>query len=187
MQHSLFWIIASLMEQGGYRKDQISNKNKHIIICWLFTAFLFRNLYTNDLYSNLTKKPVVKNLPNSFKELIANSSFPTLSIQGDESSYLIGLYISGESSIEQKTHFRTIFLWLNKTVHWLNYESESNSLIKFVDGQPGADTYRGLMWEYHQDVGVFPTWDRFTLLYEVNSVKDKSAAYLKPFFKHMEE
>jgi len=26
MQHALFWIIASIMEQGDYRKDQISNK-----------------------------------------------------------------------------------------------------------------------------------------------------------------
>jgi len=79
MKDALFWIFASTLEQGEFRKGQISNKNKHLIISWLFTAFLFRNLYTTDLYSNLTKKPVAKNLPRSFKELVLNYNFPTLS------------------------------------------------------------------------------------------------------------
>jgi len=35
-----------------------------------------------------------------------------------------------------------------------------------------------------QDVGVFPTWDRFALLYEVHSIwAVTSAVYLKPFFQ----
>jgi len=182
MQHALFWIIASIMEQGEYRSEQINNKNKHVIICWLFTAFLFCNLYTTDLYSNLTKKSIAKDLPKSFNELISNNNFPMLSTV-THYSYVKDFVGYDKNLAQRDDYFGTIFRWLHKTSYWFGPGIESNSMIKFIDGDPGVETVQGMEWKNSHVVGVFPFWDRFGLFYEVNNKEDLSAAYFKPFFQ----
>jgi len=79
MQHGMFWIVTLIMEKRNYSSDQITSKNKPLIISWLLAAFLFRNFYTSDLYSYMTKQPKAMNLPKSFKQIILNHTLPIIS------------------------------------------------------------------------------------------------------------
>jgi len=115
ISHALFWIIVSVLEQGEYRREHVINKNKHLIISWLFVAFLFRNFYTSDLYSNLTKKPRAQNLPKSFKELILNHSLPILSIAGHR-PYLVRALPYDETRNDYPFN---IYRRLNVVAYWL--------------------------------------------------------------------
>jgi len=183
MQHALFWIIASIVEQGSYRKDYVSNRNKHIIISWLFTALLFRNLYTTDLYSNLTRKPIAKDLPKCFKELVLNYTFPTLSFRIVTYYYVNKLTNNRKNFVGKEDYFRTIFHRFNKRAYWLEDIRKPNNLVKFITGQRGIKANKGMMDGRPYYTDVFPTWDRFALLYEVKNDMPMSAPYMKPFFQ----
>jgi len=177
---ALFWLAASLLDQGECRREHVISKNKHLIISWLFVAFLLRNLYTSDLYSMLTKNPMAQHLPKSFKELILNHSLPLLSTT-EHRSYLLSVTHSDVArndypfAIYQRLRDAAYYLW-RKVV-------KPNELIEMLSEQKTIEIVKGMLLETIKNFGDFKDWERFGFLHEANHPYGESAAYLKPIIQ----
>ncbi|CAL8098499.1 unnamed protein product [Orchesella dallaii] len=84
--HTWFLTVATLVEQGEYRRGLLNWKNGYLIIGWGFASIFFGFLYTSSMYTYLTMEPYPKNLPNSSDDLIFRNP-ANLQIFGDTNGH----------------------------------------------------------------------------------------------------
>ncbi|CAL8141801.1 unnamed protein product [Orchesella dallaii] len=82
IKESTFWVVTTIFEPGDLLSDHVNSKNAHIILGWIFTTILVRNIYQIRMFAVLTAGPVPKDMPpTSFQDLIQNN---TMTIVGEQ-------------------------------------------------------------------------------------------------------
>ncbi|CAL8098150.1 unnamed protein product [Orchesella dallaii] len=103
--YAFFSIVASLLEQDFKIGKLLGFKKCFLVIIWLFTCVLVRNVYTSTMYTFLTT-PTLQ-IPSSLEEIYNDTSVPLLFDDGSLA------YVTIEKEIENHTT-TTIYPFLKR-------------------------------------------------------------------------
>ncbi|CAL8121258.1 unnamed protein product [Orchesella dallaii] len=176
-----FWLLSAFLEKSENVKDALGFKTLQLLIIWLFTTFLLRNLYTSAIYSHLTKKVEPSNIPGSYEELLKSTAF---SIISDPCI---------PRNLPQCKRFD--FYGIHKEIHeiWIRfcakYLPETMKVLKYRDssipyGLLGRlDSHSPTSCQTHEmydtrDCDQSQYWERFGLVYHTNSDQLGSGSWL---------
>lgn len=133
----LYWIFAVILEQEDDCRKSLNSKNWHIILLWIFTSILLRNVYTSSMYTYLTMEPDPKDIPENFDELIYlyNGSMKLLGhyLVSTELNSLC-LRFSGKVDGKAYPKLEKMCVDYGRTLWW--YDSTWESLIRLSKGKP---------------------------------------------------
>lgn len=87
-----FWIISEALENGPILRN-MKPGIMFTVFAWSFGTFIFRQLYSSEMYGNLTQLPL-PTLPGTLDELAFKSEIPLLTHMYD---FLMGNFTTGEN------------------------------------------------------------------------------------------
>lgn len=121
-----YWLYATLLEQEDDVRKCINLSNWGLVITWLYCCHLTRSQYTSSIYASMTKYPDPTGIPESFSELVQNSTIKLLS---DTRSYY-EFYETVSSTLGSKLQFQNYITRLKNQVYW--YENSWNHLLSLA-------------------------------------------------------
>ncbi|CAL8076240.1 unnamed protein product [Orchesella dallaii] len=175
-QHQvLFWIFASLLEQGDWINRYINWKNKHLVIFWLFTALIIRNIYTSDIYSCLTMKLDPTDMPKNMYDLLFNHNLPLLT--GSAAKNLISDALNRDGNFHGVETYRKIYNSLNATLLSVMVLSDPKEVLEGIGKGMPLEIRRSWNPELKMEKEI--KWSRFALLYHT-SIFEGNILFFKP-------
>lgn len=129
----MLYLVSIFLDQDGNSKYKLGLANSFLIIGWIFATLVFRNLYTSSMYTYMTKTPNPTNVPQTFNQLLHNSSIPLLS-DGQTGQQFTNVFLqSRKMNSTGAQYLRRI--WMHTIYQYWWYFNGWNQLLLMAKGQ----------------------------------------------------